>query len=355
MSSLETAIPQAAAKNAELLRVLSETDYAAPALEQQKQLITELESAASASDKRHSILDIKRVMEFGEHKEYRDSVVRRFAFKATGRRAQFEARAQKEETEYFQALQALQSEQQVNTNIKDQLAAARQTATDLEAQITRHTTAQQSLDQLYDSIFSGPTPTLPGEDEHEQRAAAAQRTYQEARGRAAAEQMVVRLLAGAQRGMRNAEDALQQALSASRHDMWGSGGSIADMMERNALQRAEAEMLGARMQVTQAQGFSPLVGDLPAVEIDHGHLLSDVFFDNIFSDLAFHDKIKSSAAKMRQAALRLDGIAAEAGVRARDLEVELKSKEEELREARVALQKIREKAFETYSVAPPAY
>ncbi|KAH6637222.1 hypothetical protein F5144DRAFT_592152 [Chaetomium tenue] len=323
MTSLETTIPQAAAKNTELLRVLSETDYAAPALEQQKQLITDLESEAAKSDRRLSIMDIKRVREFSDHKEYRDSVLRRFLFKAAGQRAAFEARAQKEETEYFQALQALQSEQQVNTNIKSQLTAARQAATDLSAQVTRHTTAQTSLDQLYESIFSGPTPALPGEDEHEQRTTAAQRTYLDVRGRAEAEQMAVRLLAGAQREMANASKAMEQALTASRHDMWGSGGSIADMMERNALQRAESEMLGARMQVVQARGFSAA--------------------------------IKASAAKVRQAAARLDAMAAEAGVRARDLDAELKRREEELREARVALQKIREKAFETYSVAPPAY
>ncbi|EAQ90332.1 hypothetical protein CHGG_02267 [Chaetomium globosum CBS 148.51] len=319
MTSLETTISQAAAKNTELLRVLSETDYAAPALEQQKQLITDLESEAAESDKRLSIMDIKRVREFSDHKEYRDSVLRRFLFKAAGQRAAFEARAQKEETEYFQALQALQSEQQVNTNIKSQLTAARQAATDLSAQVTRHTTAQQSLDQLYESIFSGPTPSLPGEDEHEQRATAAQRAYLDVRGRAEAEQMAVRLLAGAQRGMANASKSMEQALTASRHDMWGSGGSIADMMERNALQRAEGEMMAARMQVVQARGS------------------------------------KTSAAKVRQASTRLDVMAAEAGVRARDLDAELKRREEELREARVALQKIREKAFETYSVAPPAY
>ncbi|KAH6839490.1 hypothetical protein B0I37DRAFT_394035 [Chaetomium sp. MPI-CAGE-AT-0009] len=325
MSSLETTIQQAAAKNTELLRVLSETDHAPPALEQQKRLIADLESVAAESDRRLVHMEAKRKKEFGDHETYRDSVLRRFAFKATGQRAKFEARAQKEETEYFQALQAEQSQQQINRNLKEQVAAARQVATELEAQVAQRDSAQQELDRLYESIFGGPTPSLPDEDESEQRAGAALRAYQDARGRAEAEQMAVRLLADAQRGMQGATKAMEQARSASRHDMW-SGGSLADVMERNALQRAESAMLAARMQVVQAQ-----------------------------RDMAFHEEIKAAAARVQQAALRLDAIAAEAGVRAQDLDAELKRKEKDLRDARVALQKIRESAFESLSVAPPAY
>ena len=348
--SLDTRIQQAAAKNKELLRILAETDHAAPALAQQNRLVADLQTELAESDRRVQEMDRRRLKEFKEHEKYRDSIMRRFAYKATGQRAKFEAKAEKEEKEYFEALQLEHREKEMNGNLREQLAAAQQVVRDLAAQVDRHAAAQQELDRLYDSVFSGPTPEMPEEDERERVMTAAAQAYQDVRGRAEAEAMALSQLGDAQRRMGTAMNCMQDALSASRADMFG-GGTFTDLMERNALQRAETEIQAARMSVLQARRLSPKVPELPMPNINHGNLMRDVFFDNIFTDMAFHDEIKASAARVDRAATFLNGAVAEAEARHRDLDAELGRKEKELRDARSALQKLRETAFESTNKA----
>ena len=139
-----------------------------------------------------------------------------------------------------------------------------------------------------------------------------------------------------------------EALQASRYDMFSSG-AWADVMERNALHRADMEVQGAVMMVERARGMDPSVGGLGDVGINQGHLMRDVFFDNVFTDMAFHEEIKKSAARVEQASVMLEGMVQEARERQRQVEEELVWREREVKAAREALQKVREMAFESFA------
>jgi len=354
MTPLETKIAQAALKNRELLAVLSQTDHAPAQLAQQRRLIADLNAALDESDRKLAFLSEKRHKEFREHKAYRDSFVRRHLYKASGKGDKFAEKAKKEEEEYFAVLQKEQQYQGVHRDLKEQLGKAQDEAARLEAEVARHESAQGELDRMYESIFGGPTEGLPEEDAAEETVKSAMGAYQVARGRAEEEHMAVQLLGDARKRMDSAIRSMQEALQASQYDMWSSN-SFADMMERNALHRAESETISARMQVAQAQRFDPRVADLPPVEINQGHLLRDVFFDNVWSDMKFHQEIEKSMARVQQATARLDQIQVEAEGRFRELDAEFRRKEKELNDARTALQKVREAAFERLSEPPPAY
>ncbi len=234
MPAIQSKIRAAAAKNAALLLVLSETDHALPDLENQNRNITDLASQAAAAHSRIRTLDVRREKELREHETYRDSVVRRFAFKMSGRADRFAQRAAKEEQEYFAVLQEEHREKEMAKNLDAVLAEARTAQTDLEQKVERHRTAQAELDGLYETIFGGPTPGYPDEDAREADAEAALRDYQDARARAESEGSAVRVLADARKRMRDARESIEAALSASRMDMFG-GGTFVDMMERNGI------------------------------------------------------------------------------------------------------------------------
>ena len=139
--------------------------------------------------------------------------------------------------------------------------------------------------------------------------------------------------------------AMEQAVQARKGDMFGGGG--ADIMERHALTRAENEVLAARMLVLQAQGMAVgVLGELPAVEIAQGNLMRDVFFDNLMTDYAFHEKIKVGRESVRRCAVVLDKMEVESAARWKDLEEERKRTEVEMQAARAALQRERQSAFE---------
>jgi hypothetical protein len=342
---LPTRLLAASSKNTNLLRLLSETDHAIPNLTAQNRLITDLEAQTTASDARLKALNLKRLFELSDHEKYRDSVLRRFAYKATGQRAKFESAAAKEETEYFAALQAQHRETELNTHLKAQLDVARAAASALEPVAALHAQTQRELNALYDELFAGATPSFPREDELEQAAGRAGRAHREARERAEGEGHAVKLLREAQGRMKAAMGAMEQAVQASRGDMFGGAG--ADIMERHALTRAENEVLATRMLVLQAQGMAVgVLGELPAVEIAQGNLMRDVFFDNLMTDYAFHEKIKVGRESVRRCAVVLDKMEVESAARWEELEEERKRREAEMQAARAALQRERQSAFE---------
>ena len=84
---------------------------------------------------------------------------------------------------------------------------------------------------------------------------------------------------------------------------------------------------------------------MPAVEIKHGDVVRDVFFDNIVTDMKFHEEIKGSRLRVERASTVVDDMYRAANERVRVVGEELKRKEGEAREAREALQKAREEAF----------
>ncbi|KAJ9162329.1 hypothetical protein NKR19_g1379 [Coniochaeta hoffmannii] len=353
-SSIESKIRDAAGRNRELLNILAQTDQALPALEQQQRYVADLQNELANVQNRLKELDRKRKKELKEHENYRDSVMKRFAFKVSGKKEKFEQRAAKEEREYFEALQQEHQATEMKKSIEAMLAEANRVTHTIEQDVARHNQAQRDLDSLYDSIFKGPTPGFPEEDAKEKELTETLQQYHDARSKAESEGQAVKSLQDAQASMRNALRAMQEALAYSTRDMWG-GGSFTDMMERNALSQAEQRVAYARMLVDQARRFSPSVGHLPRVNVAQGSLMSDVFFDNIFTDMMFHQKIEQSTAEVERAAMVLDRELQAAANRQRELSLGMDTKVKRLEDCRVALQKIREGVFDRLGEAPPAY
>ncbi|KAI1105472.1 hypothetical protein F4804DRAFT_129707 [Jackrogersella minutella] len=345
MTSITIRIKEASSHNAELLAILSETDYASPALEQQKHYIEDLNNELSTIQKRIAVLDKQRAKELKEHKKYRDSVMKRFAYRVSGKTDKFEARAEKEEQEYFAVLQQERQAKEREENIKASRSKALEASSDLEAAVDRHTEAQKQLNSLYDSIFQGPTPAFPDEDRLERDLESTSQAYREHRKLAQTESQVVDLLSDAIERLNQALIYTEEALSHSRMDMF-VGGTFTDMMERNALDKAENQVNQMRFIVKQAQRISHHVQALPEFDIAQSSLMCDVFFDNIFSDMAFHEKIKDSRSALNRAGSRLLDQLALAKSRHREAEEAMNIHAVALEAARGELQKARERIFE---------
>lgn len=354
-STVEAKIRDAASRNTELQAILAETDHVPPALVQQQRYIADLQNEVANAQKRLKELEWKRQKELTEHQRYRDSVMKRFAFKVSGKKEKFDERAAKEEREYFDVLQQEHQATETKKNVERMLNEAVDVRRGLEQQDARHRQAQTDLDNLYDSIFTGPTPGFPEEDARENEARAALQEYLAVRAKAESEARATKLLTEAQIDIRQALVFMGEALRQSTRDMWG-GGRFTDMMERNMLARAEVRVTNARMLVGQAQRFSPAVKSLPRVEIAQGDLMMDVFFDNIFTDMMFHQKIEQSNAEVQKGAMAVDENLQEAAARQAQLSSEIQAKTRRLEEARLALQKARNDAFQRIVVgAPPPY
>ena len=241
-------------------------------------------------------------------------------------------------------LQEEHKTKEIRKNSGQSLNEAQNTKKDLENAAARHKKAQQDLDDLYDSIFEGPTPGFPEEDSKEQAAHDALNQYHDARVRVESESQVLTLLGNAGSKMKLSQAFLQEARQYSQWDMFG-GGAMSDMMERSALNKAEITCMEAKMAVDQARRLSPEVHPMPQVNIAQGNLMSDVFFDNIFTDMAFHEKIKASPAEQEVAHRDLDAQFISAKQRLEYSKQQLKSLADHLESSRVALQQTRQEVF----------
>jgi len=223
MESVQSKIQAAAPRNRELLRTLAETDHAKPALEQQKRYVADVENEIRQLDKRRKELEERRKKELKEHEKYRDSVMKRFAYKVSRKQEKFNDKAEKEEREYFDVLQEEHKTGEMRRNLGNTLDEAQKQRSELESTASRHSQAQRDLDELYDSIFEGPTPEFPEEDSKEYSANDALDKYHNLRVRVESETQVRKILDNAVQKMAIAQRALAEARSHSQMDMFGGG------------------------------------------------------------------------------------------------------------------------------------
>ncbi|KAK6842039.1 hypothetical protein PG987_002899 [Apiospora arundinis] len=354
MTSTTKHIQTNAERNRVLLSILSETDHALPTLQQHESYLSDLERQRKDAAQWVKEVDKMRKKELKEHIKYRDSVMKRFAYKVSGNKDKFEEKAAKEEREYFDVLQDEHKAKEQEKNLNALYEAAMVQRTELQGMMSRHNSAQHDLDTLYDAIFDGPTPEFPEEDNKEQAAKEALQAYHDTRVRAEGEVEVIQTLSEVVKHLDEGLYRIEDALDHSRMDMFG-GGTINDMMERSALHKAELATQEAQRLMHQAQRLSNgQVTRMLPVHIAQGDILSDVVFDNIFTDMAFHDKINASRTEVQRCRLDVDCQLADARSRFRQLDQAVQEKAQGLKTARTELQHAREVIFEQATAATAA-
>ncbi|KAM3080840.1 hypothetical protein ACMFMG_004796 [Clarireedia jacksonii] len=326
-----------------LLDVLSRTDYAAPELSQTVECAAGLKEILAREEKKVQKLTAATAKEYHEHESYRDSTVRRLAYKLSGQKGKFNEKAEKEEWEWLEAiqneLQAKRAVERLKANITDAEAKASQ----LRAVVDEHQSAQNELDALYNSIFSGPSPGFPNEDLKEGMVQAAKVTFEEVQMRWSMETQVREVLGDAELFMGRCVRNLEDALRASTMDAWGIGGSFADMNERSALAQAQTHASQVEMLLSQARRMQPIIQPLGPMNIAQGNLMSDIIFDN------------DSNAQVLGAAVRLRHEVQNCEERLGRLKVEAKQKKLVLEEKRRELQDERRGVFERVAGDLPHY
>lgn len=344
MSSIQVKIQEAAEQNASLLQGLHETDAAPSQLRQQNAYIRDLDSQIANTTKRVTDLKRKTEAELKDHEKYRDSTIRRFAHKASGRKEKFAEKAAKEEKEYFDAVQAQKSAEDELGYVKQLRAEAEIQKSQFESSAQHHNQLQGELDALYNSIFAGHTPEFPDEDRKEDACNAAHQKVQQLHQQLERERHILFLLGQTVQKLSEARNSLDGAYGMSQYDMFG-GGTMASMQKRNYLERAESSIQQVRMLQEQVKQVAPELPSLGNLRIAMGSIWSDVVFDNIFSDMQMHEQVKASMQQVDQAGNQCSNI-----IRSREdilkrLQEDVQTANQNLQRARLELQQAREDAF----------
>ncbi|KAI4238292.1 MAG: hypothetical protein LQ349_001214 [Xanthoria aureola] len=346
---------EAANKNAELLRGLNETESASSSLEQSQAYLDDLDREIDICNTEIQHLEKKTAAELKDHKKYAESITLRFISRAVGKSEQFAERASKEEREYLEAVAAEnQAKSRLEEWTKKRDEARKQHAT-LETTNKTHKRLQSELDALYNSIFAGPTPDFPGEDQKESAMREAKEAYNIAKQQHGAEIQAVKCLEDAETLMLEALEWLKNAGDQSPIDKLSSGMMLADVLERTALMKAQNAIDKAKMLVEQAQRLSPNIPGLGNINISHWHVISDIIMGDIFSDKAQDARIKASRALVDKESRSLGWASMKARERSEQLEQKAAVALTRLETARRELQRIRREAFESFEGPPPTY
>ncbi|KAH6660861.1 hypothetical protein BKA67DRAFT_549408 [Truncatella angustata] len=283
MSSIASRIYDASPHNHELLSRLAETRFAIRDLDIHETRIAEIDADLLAAKQRVRQLDEKRESDLKRHTSYRDSVVKKLAYRLSGQSREFAFRAQSGQQEYFDVLQQEQQAKEEEDRISARRHEALATRGMLKAAVERHNQAQSELDVLYDSIFHGPNPEFPEEDEFERQAEAALHTYHCAEMKT---QTACRLLDKLTTARQKADHALGEIIEALK------GGQLSSStVERKRLETADLELKSMRQLMAEAQAILPTINTLPPVDIRFKLLTSDVY-DNPWSTMALHDMMR---------------------------------------------------------------
>jgi hypothetical protein len=104
MAAIHERVASAAAQNFGLLNTLLQTRYATSEYQQSNNYISTSKKQIAADEKKVREVNHTLDIEYAQHKKYRDSHVKRLAYKIDGKKDKFEADATKEEKEWPDAV-----------------------------------------------------------------------------------------------------------------------------------------------------------------------------------------------------------------------------------------------------------
>ena len=346
MTSTRSKILEAASRNTAILNDLHALDSAPSQLYQQIQYLNDLNAQKAQLEKRVATQKRKTTKELNDHKKYSESTFRRFAHKASGRTERWTEKAAKEEKEYFEAIQEQKSAEDELAYVQQLVAEADAKKVEHESNSRRHDELQRELDALYNSIFAGYTPEFPEEDAREHAVDETNTRLQAVSQTLEKYRHTLDLVKKACGRLLDCKRLLMSAHDMSAMDLFG-GGTFASVAKRNALEQAHSCIQQVHMLGEQIRQMDPSIDvqALGAVDIHIGSIWTDVVFDNVFTDMEMHERIKSAEVQIDRALQRGAKLLKEQQGKEAEIVGEVNRVGVELRERRVELQWSREEAF----------
>ncbi|PMD42080.1 hypothetical protein L207DRAFT_510375 [Hyaloscypha variabilis F] len=165
--AVRDAVFNAASQNSELLNILSKTSEAPSLYAAHLIHFNRLETSLTEQTTLLDSLKTQTEMKFKSHRGLRDSITRKWFYKATKSLAKFEAKAMSEERAYFAALGTQSKAEERCKILENEVERAKVEKEELFNVRRVHDDTHKKIDELYERLFKGPTPGFGGEDKRE--------------------------------------------------------------------------------------------------------------------------------------------------------------------------------------------
>ncbi|SCV54464.1 uncharacterized protein FFB14_13616 [Fusarium fujikuroi] len=329
MPDIKDAIKAASPRTAELLSQLEQTKHIRTDLSLQQKIVSDLESQLSESNRKLDGLDRKRLADLESHKKYRDGHVMKFLYRASGKENSFTGQAEREEQNYHNTLQQAHLASEHNSSVKARLDEELRKKKDLNQSMQGYLDLQKQLDDIYDDIFSGPTPEFPEEDAKEQQSNDALSVYVATKTALELHEKALDLLEQATATMTAGLQQVDKALQSG------------DMNHLRALNKGRELVQQSKTTVDQLVQLGADVIELPP-EANPRTMEVTSNLGDVWGKV----DITGGRQEVARCTAALNNCLSQAKERKYYLSKELKRKGEEMDEARTELQKIRKAIFE---------
>ncbi|KAL3457536.1 hypothetical protein BJX64DRAFT_268676 [Aspergillus heterothallicus] len=353
--SLYDNIAKSKDRHGQILAELNALDHAPEALESHKAFITHLRH--QITDTNRQLDEISKGTRIGRerHEKYRDSTMRRLMYRASGKRAEFEEKAEGEMRSYYSALEKENQTKAQRDILEAQIQEVADEMKGLEAACANRSKLKEELEAMYERLFSGPTTEFPEEDAQEEAVKGAKTQYRELNKKLGDRRKGLQCLARAQVTIKEALLFLFEAQRSCERDMLGFGSALADFRKQNSLSNAQRKVSQTQLLVDQASHFDPDVPRLPTMDIIQIDMISGILCDNFALNMNYLNIIHDSFCQVKVAEEYLSSYFRQAKLREERLQTETEDAGGRLEDARTDLHRIRDEAFMKAADPPPPY
>lgn len=343
MSGLQAQLEGASSKNQELLAIIAQTDYAPLAQKQNAIYLADLQESFENVKERLRKAHVMTEFERKGHTEMQESNVRRILHGLRGSKGKerFAAKQEKEERDFLERWHKEKELQERFDSLKAAFDNTSQHQKHLDQDSERNRTAQSELDKLYESLFGGPTPDVPGEDAQQAAVQQAQNFYDVEERATLPQRQALQYLQRAEQAMLQASAEMDQAWNQSRLDLFGAPTAI---FEANCLSASSTAQGEARRLVLAARRLQPEVAEWRPLQ--PGTQDAGVEFWVLVSDHASHGRVQEWAGNCKRCCGELAREVLRQERRVERCEGRLGEARKGLDAARGELQRIRAEAFE---------
>jgi hypothetical protein len=342
-------------RHAQILTELSTLEDAPDALRSHEAFLADLQEHLANADSSLAEIHARTRVGRERHEKYRDSTMRRLMYRATGKREQFEEKADDEMRSYYSALEQENKLRAQRDMLEAQRSEALAEKQSLEEGCVRRVKLRAELDAMYERLFSGPTAEFPEEDAQEETVRSAKSRHHSLNKELNNHRKALQCLARAQVTTKEALLFVFEARKACERDMLGFGGTLADFRRANSLSNAQQKVSQTQMLVNQARGLDPDVPQLPTMDIVQIDMISGILCDNYIFNMNYLNMIYHSFDQVKVAEEFLASVFRAAKRREQHLKNEVEDTAGDLENAQRKLHRVREEAFMNAADPPPPY
>ncbi|KAL4916774.1 hypothetical protein BDW62DRAFT_218594 [Aspergillus aurantiobrunneus] len=342
-------------RHSQILSDLAAVDRAPDALKSHDAYLSDLRDELAEINRDLAEARKHTQIEREKHERYRDSTVRRLMYRATGKRANFEERADKEMRDYYSAWERENETKAQKEMLEAEIAEAVGRQKELQQACNERALLGDELEAMYRSLFEGPTEEFPEEDAQEEVAKIAQQRYRELSRRLEHTHRAAQCLAKAQLTIKQALLAIFEGIRQCERDKWGFCGLLADMQQQTCLSQAQQRVSQTQMLVKQAMRLDCHVHPLPAMDIVQHDMISGLIFDSMWYNISLLNRVQQSFNEVQHAEQVLGTQLRRTKSRAADLQEDVGEAAATHENAQRELRRIREQAFLQAAEPPPPY